>query len=165
MTLQEITTLFHYDRWATERTIESLSSLPEENYRKDLRSSFGSIHGTLVHIYWADCLWLARWEGRSSVPSISADQIPTLRTLNDRWQKYREDIHAYLANLSDGMLADPLPYTDTRGNEHSEPLYEQMQHKVNHSTYHRGQIVTMLRQLGQKPQATDLITFYRAREP
>jgi uncharacterized damage-inducible protein DinB len=73
MTSQEIMTLFQYDEWAMKRTTESVSKLHDEQYRKDLKSSFGSIHGTLVHIYWADCLWLGRWKGNASLPSITAD--------------------------------------------------------------------------------------------
>jgi uncharacterized damage-inducible protein DinB len=84
--------------------------------------------------------------------------------LNNRWQQYLENINTYLAAISDNILATSLLYTDTRGNKHFEPLYQQMQHKVNHSSYHRGQIATMLRQLGEKPIATDLIEFYRTRE-
>ena len=164
MTLQEIMTLFEYDEWATKRTIESVSLLSEELYKKDLKSSFGSLHGTLFHIYWADCLWLGRWKATSSSLLPSADQVEDLGVLNDRWQEYRQNLHAYLKEITAGKLSSPLSYTDTRGNPHSEPLYEQMQHKVNHSTYHRGQVVTMLRQLGEKPQATDLINFYRTRE-
>ena len=163
MTLKEMMSLFQYDRWATERTIESLSSLSEDDYTKDLKSSFGGIHGTLVHVYWADCLWLARWKGNPSWPPTNVDRVPTLDALSGRWREYREDLHVYLAGLSDSILSNPLTYRDTQGNKHSEPLYEQMQHKVNHSTHHRGQIVTMLRQLGQKPLPTDLINFYRER--
>ena len=163
MTLQEIMTLFQYDEWATKRTIESVSLLSEELYKRDLKSSFGSIHGTLFHIYWADCLWLGRWKGTTALP-FSADHVEDFGVLNDRWQEYRENLNAYLRDLTDSKLSSPLSYSDTRGNPHSEPLYEQMQHKINHSTYHRGQVVTMLRQLGAKPQAADLINFYRTRE-
>jgi uncharacterized damage-inducible protein DinB len=164
MTLQEILTLFQYDEWATKQTIESVSSLAEEQYKRDLKSSHGGIHGTLVHIYSADCLWLERWKGNSNFTHITQDQIPSLIALNDRWQEYRESLHGYLMNLTDTKLSALFSYTDTRGNSHAELLYQQMQHRVNHSSYHRGQIVTMLRQIGGKPQATDLLIYYRARQ-
>lgn len=164
MTLEEISTLFRYDEWATKRTIESVSSLPDEQYKRDLKSSFGGIHGTLSHIYWADCLWLERWKGNTASSSVNTDQIQSLDVLNDRWEDYRKNLNVYLANITETQLSAPLSYTDTRGNSHSELLYQQMQHRVNHASYHRGQIVTMLRQLGEKPQATDLIAFYRTRQ-
>jgi uncharacterized damage-inducible protein DinB len=161
MTLEEILTLFQYDEWATKRTIESVSSLPDEQYKRDLKSSHGGIHGTLCHIYWADCLWLVRWNGNLALVSVRAEEIQGLPVLSDRWGEYRNNLNAFLANITEMEAFAPVSYTDTRGNNHAEPLYQQMQHKVNHSSYHRGQIVTMLRQLGGKPQATDLIIYYR----
>ena len=164
MTLEETITLFQYDEWATQLTIESVSSLPEEQYKRDLKSSFGGIHGTLCHIYWADCLWLERWKGTKAPDLVNTDQIQRLDVLNGRWDEYRKNLNAYLANITDAKLSAPLSYSDTRGNSHSEPLYQQIQHRVNHSTYHRGQVVTMLRQVGGNPLATDLIAFYRTRQ-
>jgi uncharacterized damage-inducible protein DinB len=164
MTLIEIHTLFQYDEWATKRTIESVSSLSEEPYKQDLKSSHGGIHGTLVHIYGAYYLWLERWRNHSSSAPIAADQVQSLSVLSYRWQEYRKNLYSYLSNTTDTKLSAPLTYTDTRGNSHAEPLYQQMLQVINHASYHRGQIVTMLRQLGEKPQATDLVMFYRTRK-
>jgi uncharacterized damage-inducible protein DinB len=163
MTTEEILTLFQYDEWATKRTIESVSPLSEEQYKSDLKSSYGGIHGTLFHIYWADCLWLERWKGNSQSVPVTADQIQGLSALNDLWEVYRKNLNAFLANITDTKLSTPFSYADSKGNKHAEPLYQQMQHRINHSSYHRGQIVTMLRQIGGKPQGTDLISFYRTK--
>jgi uncharacterized damage-inducible protein DinB len=39
-----------------------------------------------------------------------------------------------------------------------------LQHVVNHGSYHRGQVTTLLRQLGAPaPKSVDLIAFYRER--
>jgi uncharacterized damage-inducible protein DinB len=164
MTLAEIHSLFQYDEWATKRTLESVSLLSEEQYKQDLKSSHGGIHGTLVHIYGADYLWLERWRGHSSSESINAEQIQSLGVLTYRWEEYRRNLNAFLASIAEIKLSAPLPYNDTKGNNHAEPLYQQMLQVINHASYHRGQIVTMLRQIGAKPQATDLIMFYRTRK-
>jgi len=161
MTLDDILTLFQYDEWAIKRTIESVSSLSEEQYKRDMKSSYGGIHGTLVHIYSADCLWLERWKGNFSFTHISPEQIPSLIALQDRWEEYRESLYAYLVNVTDTKLSAPFSYIDGRGANHAEPLYQQMLQIINHSSYHRGQIVTMLRQIGGKPPTTDLIIFFR----
>jgi uncharacterized damage-inducible protein DinB len=161
MTLEDILTLFQYDEWATKRTVESLSPLSEEQYKRDLKSSHGGIHGTLVHIYSADCLWLERWKGNSNFAHFRPDEIPSLIALNDRWEEYRGSLHAYLVNVTDAKFSAQFSYTDKSGSKRSEPLYQQMLQIINHASYHRGQIVTMLRQLGGKPLATDLILFYR----
>jgi uncharacterized damage-inducible protein DinB len=163
MTVQDILTLFEYDEWATNRTLESVSALPQEVYLRDLKSSHGGIHGTLVHMYSAGRIWLARWRG-SPVPNhVTVNEMPTLGLLTNRWKDYRDDLSAYLKNVQDDQLAAPLSYSDTRGNAHSEPLYQQMLQIINHASYHRGQVVTMLRQNKGKPIGTDLIAFFRAK--
>jgi uncharacterized damage-inducible protein DinB len=161
MTVKECTALFTYDRWATNRLLETVATLTEEQYRKDLGSSFGGIRGTLVHIYGADWVWLQRWGGNSPSALIKEDEIPTLQMLKQRWDDLRSELDGFLGSLTEEKLQASLNYRDTKGVPYSLPLYQQLQHRINHSTYHRGQIVTFLRQLGAKPQGTDLILFYR----
>lgn len=161
MTKQEILTLFDYDAWATDRVLETVAALTEEQYTKDLGSSFGGVRGTLVHTYGAQWIWLQRWKGTSPAQIIKAEEIPTFAGLKERWSAWRNDLHAFLDPLTEEQLQSKLTYKDIRGNQYSQPLYHQMQHLVNHSTYHRGQITTMLRQLGAKPVSTDLINYYR----
>lgn len=161
MTVPEIRRLFEFSRWATERTLESVSAVTDEDYFRDLKSSHGGIHGTLVHTYWADWTWLERWRGNAPSPTDAAGTASTLAVLKSRWRDWGENLSSLLGDMTDARLSAPLSYRDSRGNPHAEPLYQQMQHAVNHATYHRGQVVTLLRQVGAKPQATDLISFYR----
>jgi uncharacterized damage-inducible protein DinB len=165
MTRAEILTLFDYDEWATDRILESVSYLSDGKYHEDLKSSHGGIHGTLVHIYGADVAWLQRWKGSSPSALVDAGEIPNLESLKKRWKTYRIDLGNYLRSLAEDKLTAPLSYKDTKGNNHAEPLYQQLQHRINHASYHRGQIVTMLRQLGAKPLGTDLIAFFREKPP
>jgi uncharacterized damage-inducible protein DinB len=68
----------------------------------------------------------------------------------------------FLGSLqSDQDLVKSLTYKDLKGNSYTQPLIQTIQQVLNHATYHRGQVVTMLRQLGVKPVNTDLITYYR----
>jgi len=161
MTMKDIQELFSYDEWATNRTLDSVSALSEEQFRRDLKSSHGGIQGTLVHICAADCIWLERWKGNSPTALLSVEQLHSLDTVKERWRTYRQDVNVFLRPLDDERLQQSFSYKDTRGNQNSQPLYQQLLHKVNHASYHRGQIVTMLRQIGAKPQNTDLIGFYR----
>ena len=70
----------------------------------------------------------------------------------------------FVRGLGQDTLDQPLPYTDVKGNTFSHPLCQKMQHKVNHSTYHRGQVVTLLRQRGEKVVSTDFIQYIRQKE-
>ena len=78
MTLQEIRSLFEYDKWANDRTLESVASVPESRYLDDLKSSHGGIHGTLVHIFGASMVWLQRWKGNFSIKAVTAAEIGLL---------------------------------------------------------------------------------------
>ena len=163
MNMEETIVLFDYDAWATGRTLEAVSALPEVDYLADRKSSHGGIHGTLVHVYGAGVVWFSRWTGSSARGFIRVSEIPSLGALKERWTTYAAELHAYLGALTEEKLAAPLSYADLKGNHQAEPLFQQMQHAVNHASYHRGQVVTMLRQAGATPANTDLIAYYRTR--
>ena len=161
MTLKVVQELFDFDEWATNRTLDSVTLLTEEQFRRDLKSSHGGIHGTLAHICGADWIWLERWKGDSPTALLTIEQVSSRDALKERWESYRRELRTLLHSLNEIRLQEQCVYSDTKGSQHSQPLYQQMLHKINHASYHRGQIVTMLRQLGAKPQNTDLIGFYR----
>ena len=161
MTKSEVVTLFDYDKWATNEQFKVVTGLNEEQYNRNLGTSFGGIHGTLVHIFGAQRVWLTRWKGEVPTALPGADELPTLVKLTERWNALRDEMGTFLQNLSDEKLAQRLAYKDLKGNSYSQPLVHQMQHLINHSTYHRGQITTMLRQVGATPVGTDLIGYYR----
>jgi uncharacterized damage-inducible protein DinB len=163
MTKADVQLLYEYDQWANFKIIEVLAALTPEQLGKNMDSSFENIHGTLVHILSADKVWLDRWTGKNPLP-LKAEKIPTIEALKKQWDMYYLDVGNYLCGLTDDHLLKPQRYTDFRGNAHDQPLGLQMLHKVNHASYHRGQIVTMLRQLKVKPVGTDFINFLRQKE-
>lgn len=107
----------------------------------------------------AEWLWLERWLGRS--PGFPTENFSDLASLRARWQKIDGDLNAFIQKLSAADLDRVVEYKNTKGHAFSNPMCQMLQHVVNHGTYHRGQITTMLRQLGATPVATDLIAFYR----
>lgn len=161
MTTQEILTLYAFDKWANERVLEVVATLTEEQYMKNLGDSFGGVRGTMVHIYGANRVWLDRWKERPTASLPRVEIIPTFSTLTERWKNFQTELDEFLLTLTEEKLLTPLKYKDIRGNEYNQPLRHQMQHRVNHSSYHRGQITMMFRLLGVKPVGTDLITYYR----
>lgn len=163
MTKADIQLLFEYDRWANFKMIEVVAGLAPDQLKKNTGASFESIHGTLVHILSADKIWLDRWTGKTPSP-LKAESIPTTEVLKKQWDMFYLDVGNFLSGLTDDHLVEPHRYTDFKGNEHDQPLDLQMFHKVNHASYHRGQVVTMLRQLSVKPLSTDFINFLRHRE-
>ena len=161
MTLSEIKTLIDFDRWASERILEIVAGLPQDQYSKSLNSSHGGIRGTLVHSYSADWVWLERWKGNSPSTPVREEDFPEFPLLKSKWDALRAERDEYISSLTEEKLQAELSYKDIRGNAYSQPLWQLVQHVVNHSTYHRGQVVTMLRQVNVKPVATDLVAYYR----
>jgi len=159
---KEFSRLYVYDEWATNRLIDAAEKVDAAKLQKDLGTSFGSLHGTLVHIYGAQFIWLARWKGSIPAGLPKAEEIPNLTELKTRWQKLRVEFREFLNSKSEEQLQQASSYKDLKGNQWSEPLYQQIQHLLFHSMYHRGQVVTLLRQLGEVPPQTDLIAYYRA---
>lgn len=159
MTPDEVRTLYRYNSWANHRALDACASLTPAQFTQNLNSSFPSVCDTLTHIMLAEWLWLERWQGRS--PGFPPNDFADLASLRTRWQKIDTDLHAFVQKLSATDLDRVVEYKNTKGNAFSNPMGQMLQHVVNHGTYHRGQITTMLRQLGATPLTTDLIAFYR----
>lgn len=161
--LNEILDLYAYNRWANARTLDAAAALADEDYIRDLGSSFPSIRDTLEHILAAEWIWLSRWRGVSP-NRLRSDWDPVmLRALRSRWSAFENDQAEFLSRLTEVRLGEPISYRQMSGDAFSEPLGRLMRHVVNHSTYHRGQVTTMLRQLGSEGVATDLVLFHRER--
>ncbi len=161
MTLSEIKLLFAYNAWATKRIFDALAQMPEEQYLSDMKSSQGGIHGTLTHIVAAQKMWLSRWVGKPDPKFLTTSDVPKLADLKVIWEKTGRDMAQFIGTMTDKKLQETFTMTTSTGETFTHIYWQAMQHLVNHTSYHRGQIVTMMRQLGVKPPYTDLIGFYR----
>ena len=166
MDLTDIRHLFDYTEWANELAMEAASKLPNDQLRRDFGISHKSIFGTLLHMAGAEWIWLERWNGRSPAKAEAWSQWTTescddLPTLKERWSGVIHNRNRYVSQLTDSSLADELAFKLLSGDPSSMRLVHQMQHVVNHSTMHRGQVVGMIRQLGIDPPSTDLLFYVR----
>ncbi|MBI4544743.1 MAG: DinB family protein [Gemmatimonadetes bacterium] len=158
--VEEICELYEFNRWANARVLEATAGLSGEQFTKDLRSSFTSVRDTLVHILGAEWIWLSRWKGVSPGGLPAAWEFPTWEAVRDRWREVETEQTAFVAGLVEESLQQVIAYRNTKGEPFAYPLWQMLRHVVNHSTYHRGQVITMLRQLGAAAVATDLLRFY-----
>jgi uncharacterized damage-inducible protein DinB len=162
MTNDDLTALIDYHYWARDRLLEALEPLSPEQYNRDLGSSFKSIRDTITHIYAAEWAWYERWQGRSPTALLPADQFPDLAALRRTWTELEAKVRAYVEQL--GAVDTILQYTLLSGHSGASPIWQMVQHVVNHASYHRGQITTMLRQLGAQPaKPMDMIAYYRVK--
>jgi uncharacterized damage-inducible protein DinB len=127
-------------------------------------NSFPSIRDTLVHVHWADRIWGERWHGRVADLAFEPGTCPDVPSLRRAWSEHESDIRALVEGLGEVGIQQPITYRNLKGQQSTELFWQLLQHVVNHGTYHRGQVTTMLRQLKVEPaKSMDLITFYRER--
>ena len=157
---ETIRELYLYNHWANQRMLASLAPLSAEQFTHGMRNSFGSVRDTVVHILGAEWIWLERWLGRSPKALLPADNFLSIGSIGERWAIVEQDRNRFIQTLTPAKLQESVAYINTRGVPFTYPLWQQMAHVVNHSSYHRGQVTTLLRQLGAEPQNTDFLTYY-----
>jgi uncharacterized damage-inducible protein DinB len=151
--------LYRYNRWANDRMFEAVSSLTQAEFTKNLASSHPSVRDTLTHIVWAEWIWLQRWKGTSPQVVFDAQDFPDVRTLRVRWLEVEIEQRSFIETMTTESLLALVRYANLQGQPWRYPLWRQMYHVVNHSTYHRGQLTTMLRQLAARSVPTDFLVF------
>ena len=166
MDTHDIKHLFDYTEWANDLSMKATVQLTDEDLRRDFGISHRSIFGTLLHMAGAEWIWLERWHGRSpskeeAWPRWSEESIADLEQLKERWDGVVAQRRRFVSELDESSLLDELHFRLLNGDAGSMRLSHQMQHVVNHATMHRGQVVGMIRQLGNEPPATDLLFYVR----
>ncbi len=162
MTLEELRTLLDYHYWARDRVLDAAEKLTPEELTRNLGSSFRSVRDTLAHTYAAEWAWCSRWNGQSPTAPPPVDTLPDVATLRAKWTELESNVRAVLDRLGEQGMDRVFEYTMVNGDARRSIFWHMLQHVVNHGSYHRGQVTTMLRQLGAAPpQGMDLITFYR----
>jgi uncharacterized damage-inducible protein DinB len=180
--VEDIQTLYSYNCWANERLFGALEKVSEHELAAPVQSSFPSIRDTVFHILFAEWLWLKRWQGCSPRSTLTdpdaspatwhtltpggiptAQELATLAGLMSFADSIEQERREFLGGLNEDVLQAKLQFTDMAGTPYAAPLVQLMQHLVNHGTYHRGQVTTMLRQVGAKAASLDMLYFFRER--
>ena len=164
MNLEDLRLLVDYHYWARDRMLEAVAALTPEQYTKDLGNSFGSVRDTILHAYFAEWVWYSRWVGTSPNLWPSVEPFPDVPAIRAAWAAHESKVRAFLGSLGEKDIDRRFDYQLMNGQPGQSVLWHMLQHVVNHATYHRGQVTTMLRQLGAAPpKSQDLIVFYRER--
>jgi uncharacterized damage-inducible protein DinB len=161
MDAADLRVLFEYNAWANRRTLESCAALTPEQFLQDMKSSFASVRDTLAHIYGAQFVWLERWNRRVPEALPAAADFPNYESIRARLTEIDQSLIGYVSSLRNDDLSKSIDFKLLNGTPMSGALAPMLQHVANHGTYHRGQIATMLRQLGAKGVSTDLIAYHR----
>lgn len=154
-------TMAHYNQWMNQRLYALCGELTDKERKRDLGAFFKSIHGTLNHLLYGDLAWISRFTHQPD-QALSADT-----DLADRYEDFTELRHArvvmdqqmldWSGNLTTDWLARPYEYVSTVYQQtRILPNWLLVTHMFNHQTHHRGQLTTLLSQLGIDPGITDL---------
>lgn len=151
-----------FNFWANKRISSALRPLNEEILNTELNSSFRTVKLTVLHISDAEQIWTERLNGISPKYWPSADFIGNGSEAVEMLINSSVRLNDTVKQLSPEFINSEINFNDMKGNPHKAKVYDIIQHAVNHSTFHRGQVVTMLRELGIKSlPSTDYITFTR----
>ena len=160
MNIEDIRTLYAYNRWANHRVCEATRRLDVRDFVRDQRVSHSSVRGTLIHIMWGEWVWLQRWRGESPKQMFASDDFPSLVEVEARWDTVEREQKQFIERLTDAELRERVSYENLQGQRWEYIRGRMMQHVVNHSSYHRGQVAVLLRQLGKTPSPTDFLVFF-----
>ena len=163
MNLQDTRRLIAFHYWARNRMLDAVEQLTAEQFTRDVGGSFGSVRNTVVHTFSAEYVWLSRWKGETPAAGmLDPERFSDVVAIRRAWADHEAKLHAFFKPLDEDAVQKVMAYKTLAGLESAAPLWQMLQHVVNHASYHRGQVTTLLRQLGAAPpKGMDLITFYR----
>lgn len=151
----------NYHVWANNTIIGFIENISGDQLTATVVSSFATIKATVVHLANAEYNWLQRVQG-NSVWETKITEENTLTEITDFWKQQSQQWCDVVAAHDITGLMQPIDHQNLSGQHHSLDLYKIIMHVCNHATYHRGQLVTMLRQVGYTQLSSlDMSTFFR----
>lgn len=154
-----------YNVWANHKIIFLMEQLNPILWYRETPSSFNSLYKTVLHIWDAESIWWQRMRLHENLVIPSASFDPSLKDACNGWlhQSMQWETLIKSEEFNAETIASKLIYKNLKGEEFSQPVRDVLLHVFNHTTYHRGQLITMLHALGiDKIPATDFIIYSRS---
>src|SRR5579871_5856461 len=145
MTAQEARLHLRYSGWASRKLLEAAQALTEEQRQRPMSVSHDTLQQTLAHIYFADAIWYKRVVDASAYSPTAQDR-PPMEQITAAWPEVQSKWEQWAESLTDADLERRAQYRFSNGNQGETPVWQILNHVVNHATLHRGQVVAMLRQ-------------------
>lgn len=162
MKIENIQFLYEYNYWANHKILAGARMLTEEQYLAPREYSHGGVRDTLVHILSAEWIWRVRCEEQLFPTAVlSAEDFPSLESLQQRWQQEERRMRDYVGGLSEEALDRVVRYKTTRGTPQENVLWQLLVHVLNHGTEHRSTVAGYLTEDGHSPGDLDMVYFAR----
>lgn len=168
--LSNLQLMSQYNQWMNQKIYQVAQQLGNEKIQQDQGAFFGSLFGTLNHIYVADIIWLRRfaqhaknYQSLNQLPELSSYTKLNQTVANDleSLNKLRQELDNIIINWCQEIdpedLEDNLSYIDTQGNSYQKNFGQLIHNLFNHQTHHRGQVSTLISQQGLDLGVTDLL--------
>jgi len=153
-------THFDYTLWASAKLLDAAGRLSAEELTQDLKVSHTSLLGTLQHIYYADRIWLSRLELKTLTHFADPDPGPDIEALKEHWPVVIKSLRDFVEYAPEELFEQDLAFKRLNGDAQKVTHWKVFLHIVNHATLHRGQVMSMLRQLGHVPPGTDYLFYH-----
>jgi uncharacterized damage-inducible protein DinB len=148
-----------YNHWANLALIRAAAELDSDTFDQRIVSGFFSVRETLIHILWAEELWLERWQGRTFIPALNPDDYTELDAIQQKIDKIYGHQLRFIRSINNRTGNEFVSYLNFQGERWEYPLQQMVQHLVIHSAYHRGQLALLFKQLGVQPPPADYLVF------
>ncbi|MEI9909791.1 MAG: DinB family protein [Bacteroidota bacterium] len=161
MTKSYFITLAEYNTWANDMVHSWFDKITVEQWEQPIVSSFKSIEETALHTAAAETIWLERLNKLAEPRWLTNIIKGGKKEVQDAWKDSTAGLQSFVENFDETKMQDSVSFRRPDGNTYELQHYQIFSHVFNHSTYHRGQIVTMLRQTGfTDVKSTDISTYF-----
>jgi len=151
-----------YNIWANQKIIDVILTLPEEKQKAEIPSSFKSLYLTILHMWNAESVWWQRMKLQERIMVPFENFKGSMQELTNDFLQQNRQWQEWVNNASDAALDHVFQYQTARKEQFKQPIFQMILHVFNHGTYHRGQLINILRQLGvEKLPSTDFILWAR----
>ncbi len=163
MTKEYFIELSEYNIWANDIACSWLEKISDEQWKTPVISSFPSLYETVLHLAASEKLWVERLKKYTKLEILVNTFNGSKEHLINIWKKASLDFKNFIEHMPDDQFQEKLLFKNTKGVEFNQPYYQLLAHVINHATYHRGQLVTMLRQVGfTDVSSVDMTTYFRS---
>jgi uncharacterized damage-inducible protein DinB len=154
--------LSSFNLWANQLLFHVIEQLPEEKQKQEVNSSFNSVYKTALHMWSAESIWWQRMKLQERISIPMETFTGDMKELSSHLLQQNKMWNEWILAANEHQLEHVFQYQNSKREQFKQPIYQMLIHVFNHATYHRGQLVTILRQLGiEKIPPTDFIVWSR----
>jgi len=154
-----------YNTWANKKLMDVILDLPAEKQMAEVPSSFKGLYSTTLHMWDAESIWWQRMKLHERIVIPSENVKGKMKDIANGLLQQNQLWEDWVKNASSHSLEHVFQYQNSRKEQFKQPIWQMVLHVFNHGTYHRGQLVNILRQLAvEKVPATDFIIWSRPKK-